>query len=501
MLIYAAGFVAISLLQLTMYLSGTWPQRALVAWPILICQIGYLIVVVLKFSPVFAGLFVIFGIYSIFNLSKVIYSKSQTKYLYRTTLKTTIWLAIIQTSFLLANWVIRDISVNWSLSILVIVIAQAVTATYILFVLRGNIASSKNLGAIEQQPSSTLPSITVAIPARNETKDLEECLDSLIASKYPKLEIIVLDDNSQTTKTPEIIRSYAHAGVIFVAGKQVPDGWLAKNYAYQELVENSNGEIFVFCGVDTRFGMMTLNRLIEYLSQNKLEMLSIMPKNEIVNNSYFSSMLLQPARYAWELCLPRTKGVNPAALSTVWAISKSSLTNNGGFKAVKHSISPEKYFAKSASVKDKYKFILSNSEIEVISKKSQAEQYATSIRVRYPSLHRRIELIALTSLAQLGFLVMPFLIAIISFVFGFWQIAGIATFSSVVHLYIYGSVTRLTYRKTLVIAYFVLPVAAMLDIFVLNYSMWLYEFRQVIWKGRNVALPVMHVEPRLPSID
>jgi len=36
------------------------------------------------------------------------------------------------------------------------------------------------------------------------------------------------------------------------------------------------------------------------------------------------------------------------------------------------------------------------------------------------------------------------------------------------------------------------------DLFLINYSMWKYEFSDVDWKGRNVCIPVMHVVPTLP---
>jgi hypothetical protein len=42
--------------------------------------------------------------------------------------------------------------------------------------------------------------------------------------------------------------------------------------------------------------------------------------------------------------------------------------------------------------------------------------------------------------------------------------------------------------------------AIILDIAALNISMYMYEFREVLWKGRNVCVPVMRVVPRLPKI-
>lgn len=94
----------------------------------------------------------------------------------------------------------------------------------------------------KQLTDRELPSLSVLVPARNETAALDTCLQLLTASEYPKLEILVLDDCSATRQTPAIIKSFARAGVRFVHG-EVPDEsrWLAKNYAYEQLVHEACG--------------------------------------------------------------------------------------------------------------------------------------------------------------------------------------------------------------------------------------------------------------------
>ena len=82
--------------------------------------------------------------------------------------------------------------------------------------------------------STALPSVTVCIPARNEDHALTDCLHKVLASDYEKLEIIVVDDNS-VDNTSVLIKSFAHAGVRFVAGSELPEGWLGKNHSLQML--------------------------------------------------------------------------------------------------------------------------------------------------------------------------------------------------------------------------------------------------------------------------
>ena len=69
-----------------------------------------------------------------------------------------------------------------------------------------------------------LPSVSVLIPARNEQVAMRSSLEMVLASDYPKLEVIVLDDNS-VDNTSDEIKLFAHAGVRFVSGEKPPEGW------------------------------------------------------------------------------------------------------------------------------------------------------------------------------------------------------------------------------------------------------------------------------------
>jgi hypothetical protein len=163
-----------------------------------------------------------------------------------------------------------------------------------------------------------LPSITVAVPARNETDDLQLCLTSIVGSNYPKLEILVYDDCSQERRTPEIIRGFAHDGVRFIRGEEPIDSWLAKNTAYNRLYEEANGQYIVFCGVDVRFGPDSLNRLIGFMKNNNKQMASIMPRRDATVYGHFA--LIQAMRYWWELVPPRRFFSRPPVVSSCWVI-------------------------------------------------------------------------------------------------------------------------------------------------------------------------------------
>lgn len=53
-------------------------------------------------------------------------------------------------------------------------------------------------------PARTLPRLSVLVPARNEEKNIEACLVSLLTQEYPDFEVIALDDHS-SDDTPNIL--------------------------------------------------------------------------------------------------------------------------------------------------------------------------------------------------------------------------------------------------------------------------------------------------------
>ncbi len=107
-------------------------------------------------------------------------------------------------------------------------------------------------GQNKLRPRKPLPLISVLIPARNEERNIEKCVSSLLKSGYPHLEIIVLDDNSHD-RTYEIVKkiSHRHPKLKVIKGNKLPDGWNGKNWACHQLSQVARGEWFLFTDADT----------------------------------------------------------------------------------------------------------------------------------------------------------------------------------------------------------------------------------------------------------
>lgn len=495
------AFLVVSVFELLVSLPIMSPLRKSMAIIIIVCLPFISGVLVLLRPNLWTILVLFFSAYRIVNLLRIIESRIQIQYLSRVFRNTSLSLIMFQLTTLGLFWLSVQLDISFNVGLYLVAYLQVLAAAVALGSTLRHLRTTKSVTVKNDYSDSQLPTLTIAIPARNETANLNDCLRSLLSCTYPKLEILVLDDCSQDKRTPEIIKDFAQHGVRFLAGKVPPTKWLAKNYAYQQLLNEASGDLIIFCGVDTRFEPNSLKALVEALQQNSKAMISLIPTNKPPVKRRLLSLMVQPSRYAWELSLPRRLFNRPPVLSTCWIITKRLLIKSGGFEAVANSVSPESYFARQAiSEADGYSFMQSYPVVGISSVKNLSDQRDTAIRSRYPQLHRRPEMTAIVTLAESMTLIAPFLLSFYALQVAQRPLLVLYLVSGLIQLYIYGRMVSLTYRRTMILGYLILPFAAIYDLALLNYSMWCYEFKEVIWKDRNVCIPVMNaVGDTLPT--
>lgn len=442
---------------------------------------------------VFSVPFVFVGIYRVGNIVRFAAGRMHEDYLYAVTARSSLILGIWQATIGISAVIVKQAT---SLSIILVCLAIAAIASLVvgLFSLIQALKRSRLPLPDSYLPDTELPSVTVAIPARNETDDLAACLQSFLASDYKKLEIIVYDDCSYD-KTSEVIKKFAHDGVRFVNGSEPGDTWLAKNAAYNKLSQEATGDILIFCGVDVRVQIDTVRLLIAELQKQQLDMASVLPLRASVASWLSYGQII---RYMWELCIPRYLLKRPPVLSTMWIIRAKALKELGGLAAVKRAIVPEAHFAHALAKMRRYAFWRSSKEMHVDSYKTLKQQQATSIRVRYPQLHKRPENVLALTVAELIIITAPLFSY---FVLPFnWWIVFASLFALLVVLIAIIMSSAIT--KTASVWYVLQTIIALpLDIVLTHMSLWKYEFSRVYWKQRDVCMPVMHVIPSLPKLE
>ena len=322
----------------------------------------------------------------------------------------------------------------------------------------------------------SLPTVSVCIPARNEMHALEQCLEYILASDYEKLEVLVLDDSS-TDETPHIIRSFAHAGVRFIPGKPLPDGWLGKNHALATLAEAASGDYVLFLDVDAHISTKTVSRLVAKAELTGIDMISVMPRRE---DMYHASAIFGTARHMWELVFARK--AYPPSSSTFWLIKRDTLNEHGTrLSDYGSSVRPDHQIASVLKKRDTYRYYIGTPFIGVRYEKRLHSQVETAERLYFAMLGKSWVLFTAAIIIGLGLLDPYFYLKSTH-----WTLALIAIGLQYAAFALFTVSTSIA-GPGVIIRVFVWPYVLVQDIILLLFSALRYATNHVAWKGRNVA--------------
>lgn len=134
--------------------------------------------------------------------------------------------------------------------------------------------------------------VSVLIPARNEEKNIAECINSILNQDYQNMEIIVVDDESEDN-TAKIVNeiSLENKKVKLIHGEKLPAGWLGKNWACHQLSQKSSSKFLLFIDADVRLHENAVTAAITKMKQKNLKALSVFPTQKIKT---FGESLITP---------------------------------------------------------------------------------------------------------------------------------------------------------------------------------------------------------------
>lgn len=148
-------------------------------------------------------------------------------------------------------------------------------AAYVVRALNVALRSGERLETLE--PSADLPFLSIVVPARNEERQIETCVRSLLAQRYPDFEVIVVNDAS-TDRTGEILerlsREYERLRV--VDGEHLPDGWIGKPWALAQGAHRARGRWLLFTDADTEHEPLACASAMRYALARDLSFLSLL---------------------------------------------------------------------------------------------------------------------------------------------------------------------------------------------------------------------------------
>jgi len=206
---------------------------------------------------------------------------------------------------------------------------------------------------------SSLPSISVIIPAYNEAVNIVGCLEAVLNNDLPpnaKLQVIVADDesNDDTQALAEQIAVEDDRLEVFtVPPRPTEKLWLGKNWACVQAVKRATGEYVLFLDADVRLEAKAIAQTLTNAQTYSTDLLSCAPK---ILYGCFSEWIVQPlfalliaVGFSFEGVNDPAKPDKSAAAGPFMLFRRAAYDNIGGHESV--ASNPVEDFALAHEIK------------------------------------------------------------------------------------------------------------------------------------------------------
>lgn len=192
-----------------------------------------------------------------------------------------------------------------------------------------------------RKPRTLAPAarVSILVPMRNEADNVTGVITGLLAqTELAEREIIVLNDHS-TDHTATLLDSYP---ISVLTGKNLPSGWLGKNFACYQLSQAAQGDFLVFVDADVRLTPTAVSAAIGEMERLNWDFASPYPR-QIART--FLEVLIQPLlQWSWFATVPLRIAekfhVSSMAVANgqFFIIRKTAYAKVGGHSAIKSDV-------------------------------------------------------------------------------------------------------------------------------------------------------------------
>ncbi len=199
------------------------------------------------------------------------------------------------------------------------------------------------LPAADSRIDSDLPRVSILIPARNEARNIEACLRSVLTQSHPAFEVLVLDDRSED-ETAAIVRRHARmdARLRLLEGASPPIGWTGKSHACRQLAQAARAPWLFYLDADARLEPGALTRIAAaaeaqgdgLLTGFPRQIVGTLAEKLIVPMMLFTVLSHLPIRQVRRSSDPRFAAAHGACLF----VSRTAYDAAGGHEAVRSQL-------------------------------------------------------------------------------------------------------------------------------------------------------------------
>jgi chlorobactene glucosyltransferase len=142
------------------------------------------------------------------------------------------------------------------------------------------------------------PLVSIIVPARNEERNIQQCVTSLLEQDYDQYEIIVVDDGSTDATgaiLDELAATHPNGKRLWVLRlRDLPPGWAGKPHALHKGTQEANGTWFLFTDADTWHAPNALRSALTQAISEHTDMLTLGSTQDLPT---FWDKVLMPMAY------------------------------------------------------------------------------------------------------------------------------------------------------------------------------------------------------------
>jgi chlorobactene glucosyltransferase len=208
---------------------------------------------------------------------------------------------------------------------------------------------SLKIQLISADPPIDAPLVSIIVPARNEARNIQRCVEALLNQTYPRIELIIVDDRS-TDGTSEILGELQtrNSGLIIVPGKDLPSDWAGKPHALVQGVAGASGEWLCFVDADTFAAPELIASAHTAALEHHADLYTVLTEQEL--GSFWEKVVLPLVFTGLSFGFPADKVNDPQAPEAIANgqfifIKKEVYDKVGGHTSVHDRIDEDKAFA------------------------------------------------------------------------------------------------------------------------------------------------------------
>jgi glycosyltransferase involved in cell wall biosynthesis len=229
--------------------------------------------------------------------------------------------------------------------LLPMILALICTTIWLAFLLRAAYHGSaiEELRKQRVVAEDKLPTLSLVIAASNERHTMQHSIPDLLATDYPNVEFILVDDRS-SDGTGELIEGFAknddrvHPIHIIL----LPEGWLGKVNALDTGASTAKGKWLLFTDADIHFRPHALEKAVAFAEQQRLDHLMLVPEPRQTGSTLldlfvlcFGSFFVQTIK-AREIGNPKSKAYGGVGAFNL--VRRTSLEKTEGFEWLKMDV-------------------------------------------------------------------------------------------------------------------------------------------------------------------